>query len=93
MVKRTVVNIIYQDSPQWLYDNRKQPFVSDAGFDLEYRVRGEDVPRVAHTMYVGWAAPLPVTSASLTHEPLSPRASLQDRSRAPEQRAAAHHGT
>lgn len=52
MVKRTVVNIIYQDSPQWLYDNRKQPFVSDAGFDLEYRVRGEDVPRTAHTMYV-----------------------------------------
>jgi len=52
MVKRTVVNTIYQDLPQWLYDNRKQAFLSD-GFDLEYRVRGEDVPRVAHTMYVG----------------------------------------
>ena len=50
MMKRTLVNVIYEDKPQWLYDDRKQPFLSDAGFDLEYRVRGEDVPRQAHTM-------------------------------------------
>jgi hypothetical protein len=47
-VKRAVCNILYEDPPFWFYDG-KRPLLA-TGFDLAYRVRGEDSPTDAHTM-------------------------------------------
>ena len=49
LVKRSVVNILYEDPPLFFYDHRREPVLAE-GFSLERRVWGEDIPMRAHTM-------------------------------------------
>lgn len=52
MVKRTVCNIIYEDSGLWSYNHTKI-FHPLNRFELHLRLNGEDAPTQAHTM-IGW---------------------------------------
>ena len=49
LMKRSVTNILYEDAPLAFYDQHQQPLMAD-GFDLNRRVKGEDLPTLALTM-------------------------------------------
>lgn len=51
LMKRTVANFIYQDTPLLIYDDHGPRLATE--FKLEQRVTGFDAPTEAHTM-IGW---------------------------------------
>lgn len=50
LVKRAVINILYEDIPSWIFDREARKITAADRFRLEYRVVGEDGPTAAHTM-------------------------------------------
>ncbi len=52
LVRRTIVNLIYEDRPAWLITTDKEFKIVDS-FDLESRLLGRDQPTQAFSM-VGW---------------------------------------
>ncbi len=52
MVKRMVLNVVYEDIGVFVYDHKNEPQVTD-DYSLKRRLAGEDKPLVAHTM-IGW---------------------------------------
>jgi hypothetical protein len=50
LVKRAVVNILYEDVPSWIFDRTNKTIVAGTRFRLDKRVTGEDGPTAAHTM-------------------------------------------
>jgi len=53
LVKRAVINLLYEDISFWKYDQSKQAHVMLGWFDLNARILGEDFPTEAHSM-IGW---------------------------------------
>ena len=49
MVKRAVINVLYEDNAVWYFDTNNQLVMAD-GFNLENRLCGRDLPNEAHTM-------------------------------------------
>lgn len=49
MVKRAVLNLIYEDPAVWYFDERNQRVLAN-DFDLMRRLDGTDLPTEAHTM-------------------------------------------
>ena len=49
LVKRTVANVIYEDSAVWFLNDRNERILENR-FNLEHRVFGRDLPSEAHTM-------------------------------------------
>lgn len=49
LIKRSVLNLVYEDRPTIFYDDQHEPQAADR-FRIERRVMGEDAPTEAHTM-------------------------------------------